>query len=139
MMDAAFTGRWVDAADNLLVITLRAPGRYRARFVRRDGKVSLVRRWLARLSLPAFGLYGVIRDGYLELEIGRSRALLLRFARDQEGERLLPLIVPGIWDDDLCSPLREPWIEPLSPFRREAPVQPADDAGPTQPTHADGR
>jgi hypothetical protein len=119
-MDARFAGCWVNADGNLLIIKTRGSGRFGARFVRRDGKVPLWRRFLTRFGMPAFGLYGSIREDDLEIEIGQGRALRLRFDHDQEGELLLPEIVPGIADlDDWRRTVRIRWLEPLSCFRRE--------------------
>ena len=64
MMEPEFAGRWVDDAGNLLIIWTTRRGRYRARFVRKDGRLSPWRRFLARLlEKPAFGLYGIVREG----------------------------------------------------------------------------
>jgi hypothetical protein len=124
-MDAGFAGHWVNADGNLLIIRTTRRGRFRARFIRKDGRVSLRQRFLARLfERPAFGLYGAVRDGALEIEIGpgmHGRALRLRFARDEDGDLLLPEIAPSIVDlDDWCRAQapRVPWLEPLSRFRR---------------------
>ena len=124
-MDSEFAGRWVNADGNLLIIRVTSRGRFRARFIRKDGRVSLRRRFWARLfEMPAFGLYGAVRDGALEIEIGpgvHGRALRLRSAGDEEGDLLLPEIAPSIVDlDDWCrgEAPRVSWLEPLSRFRR---------------------
>ncbi len=134
-MDSEFAGRWVNEQGNLLIIWTTRRGRYRARFVRRDGQVSVLRRFLARFWMPAFGLHGAVREGALEIEIGGGhfgRALRLRFARDEGGDSLLPEIAPSIPDLDdwhLGEAPRVPWLEPLSRFRREPGRGPMRQAG----------
>lgn len=118
-MKPEFAGRWVNDAGNLLIIWTTRRDRYRARFVRKDGRFPLWRRFLVRLlEQPAFGLYGAVRDDALEIEIGPStfgRALRLRFLRDDGGDLLSPEIVLSIVDWDTP---RVSWLEPLSRFRR---------------------
>lgn len=125
MMKPEFRGRWVNDAGNLLIIWTTRRGRYRAHFVRNDGRLSLWRRFLTRLlENPAFGLYGTVRDGALEIEIGPStfgRALRLTILRDEGGDLLTPEIVPSIVDLDDWWRWQAPrvsWLEPLSHFRR---------------------
>ena len=122
MMQPEFAGRWVNDAGNLLIIWTTRRGRYRARFVRKDGRLPLWRRFLTRLlEKPAFGLYGTVRDEALEIEIGPStfgRALRLKFLRDEGGDLLSPEIVPSIVDLSDWQAPRVSWLEPLSLFRR---------------------
>ena len=73
MMEPEFAGRWVNRAGNLLTIWSTRRGRYRARFVRKDGRLTPWQRFLVRLfERPLFGLRGIVREGALQFEIGQG-------------------------------------------------------------------
>lgn len=117
-MTPGFEGAWVNAEGNIL--SIRSAGResFRARFRRRDGRVSILRRLMARLGMPAGGLRGILRAGKLEIEIGQGRALRLTFSPDAEGDRLVPEILPCLGEEWVDPRRVVTWLEPLSDFRR---------------------